>query len=306
MGRRHRTLAWTNNAPGLSATCSPIPRRARPQAQCGAHRARRFLEAQNYYDETVDGEARDQCDLSSTPAPWLGLDSPALERRAGDHHSLRRSAEIRGGPAIAPPNLLYSMPGNIIEGSLRTFWGGNGTPPNTILGEFPDRAQERGLEHHQRGSRGHRQRADHPGDRLPEQHQARNPGRSASSSTSSRSGARSSGALAGRARSGPGQRALRRGYPELRDHEPSPRLSRLLPGGSTTTNLLLDRLVTLEAATTYVVMIRHLADNDTERSTVSTAAGLGSRGAHRGLDHRPRRRAISGRSASRTSTRWMC
>ena len=38
--------------------------------------------------------------------------------------------------------------------------------------------------------------------------------------------------------------------------------SGFVPAGSTPTNLLLDRLVTLDAATTYELMVRHLATNN--------------------------------------------
>lgn len=50
-------------------------------------------------------------------------------------------------------------------------------------------------------------------------------------------------------------------------------VSGFCPAGSTTTRLLLDRSVTLAAATTYSLILRHQADNTVERTTVSTAAG---------------------------------
>lgn len=97
------------------------------------------LEVASYWDEAVHGTTRDRCDVlvNDRRAAWDWIKTILQEGRA---------ALIPSGGLLklvvdraAAPNLLYSTPGNILEGSVTSRQGdGEGPPPNTLRGQFPD------------------------------------------------------------------------------------------------------------------------------------------------------------------------
>lgn len=231
-----------------------------------------FLDVQAYYDEFVDGETRDLCDILIN------------ERRQGWDWLKELMGEGRG--AIIPsggklkcvverdrfPNLPYSMPGNILEGSLQTTWGGQGSPPNTIRGEFPDEDRNEVLSV-----------VEYPEDIGTE------PVRE--ELVSLRSIVRRSQAYREIAFRLKKLRNVKRRFAwtspmtalvsepfdvdslsyDTVNHKRG--ISGFAGRDSTITMLYLDRLVSLEPATTYALTVRHLADNTSERKLIATAAG---------------------------------
>jgi len=232
-----------------------------------------LLTAQNYYDEFVDGEVRDLCDIivNDRRPGWDWVKDLLAEGRATMVPSGGKLKYIVERDRT--PNLLYAMPGNIIEGSLHTSWGGQGSPPNVLRGEYPDashkdtltvievEAEDKGSEPERsellslrsivRESQAFRELTFH----LRKRRRIKRRFRWSSPMTALVSEPFDVDSLSYLTVSN------KRGY------------SGFAPAGSTTTNLLLDRLVTLEAGKTYSLIVRHLATNSVERRTVATAAG---------------------------------
>jgi hypothetical protein len=232
-----------------------------------------FLAAQQYYDEFVDGEVRDLCDIiiNDRRPGWDWLKDLLAEGRATLIPSGGRLKYVVERDRT--PNLLYAMPGNIIEGSLQTSWGGQGSPPNVLRGEYPDAAHKETLtvievEAEDKGSEPER-----------------------SELLSLRSIVRQSQAFRELTFHLRKRRRIKRRFRWVSPmtalvSEPfdvdslsyltvthKRGVSGFVPAGSTTGNLLLDRLVTLEVGKTYSLVVRHLADNSVERRTIATAAG---------------------------------
>jgi predicted phage tail protein len=98
------------------------------------------LAVATYYNATIDGEARDLCDLVANQR------RPAVD--------WIRDLLTEGNAAVAQSNgklkLLVDKPrapvtgyleGNVVRETVLSTLGSTGTPPNTVRGEFPDRAQ---------------------------------------------------------------------------------------------------------------------------------------------------------------------
>ena len=232
------------------------------------------LVAANYWDGIVSGITRDQCDviLNDRRAGWDWAKTILQEGQAlliPSNGKLKLVVDQAGSP-----NLLYSMPGNVIEGSLtHTHGTGEGFLPNTIRGEFVDastnyRPQILEVVASDIGAEPTREeltsfvtltdirrvywalRAQLLRKRLVKRHMSWQ-----SPMTALVSEPLDLASLA---------------YETV---DMARGISGFVPAGSTTTRLLLDRLVTLAAATTYALIVRHQATNTVERKVVSTVAG---------------------------------
>jgi len=231
------------------------------------------LTVANYWDELVQGITRDECNLivNDRRAAWDWIKAVLAEGRA---------ALIPSGGKFKlvvdqanTPNLLYSMPGNIIEGSmLQRFGSGEGTLPNTIRGQFPDKNanyQLQVLEIIAPGAEAEPTReelvtiltlTDLPRVFWLLRYQILK--------------------MRLMQRSFSWQSPSTAMVSEPFDHvslsyetqDAARGISGFLAAGSTTTRLLLDRPVTL-GATTYDLIVRHQADNSVERKVVATGAG---------------------------------
>jgi hypothetical protein len=240
------------------------------------------LVAASYWAEQISGfdgeEDRDHCDLilNERRPGWdwirevLGEGNAAMILSGGKLKLVLDHAKT--------PNLLYAVPGNIVEGTLEKTDGGEGAPPNVMHGEYPDENNRGQLNVIEVSS------ADIGID------------------TSSELVRDETMTLRTIVRESQARRKLayvlsRKRLIQKRWTWVSPQgamvsepfdvdslsyltlntrrgFSGFTPAGSTTSLVPLDRLVTLQAATTYELIVRHLSDNSTERRTVATAAGV--------------------------------
>lgn len=233
------------------------------------------LTVANYWDEIAQGSTtRDECHLlvNDRRAAWDWIKTVLAEGRAAlipSGGKLKVVVDKAG-----TPNLLYGMPGNIIEGSLvRSFGNNQGLLPNTIRGQFPDKDngyQTQVLEVIAPGAESESTREELVTIytltdiarvfwllryqalknrlvqrtfrwRSPISAMVSEPFDQASLSYETQDAARGFSGFCG--------------------------------AESTTTRVVLDRLVTLAAATQYDLILRHQATNTVERKIVATGAG---------------------------------
>lgn len=232
------------------------------------------LTVANYWDEVTQGITRDECNLivNDRRAAWDWIKAVLAEGRAALVPSGGKFKLVVDKAASS--NLLYSMPGNIIEGSLlQRFGSGEGLLPNTIRGQFPDKNnayQLQILEVIAPGAEAETTReelvtiltlTDLPRVFWLLRYQILK-ARLIQRSFSWRS---------------PSTAMVSEPFDQVslsyETQDAARGISGFLASGSTTTRLLLDRLVTLAAATTYDLIVRHQADNSVERKIVATAAG---------------------------------
>lgn len=242
------------------------------------------LNVQTYWSgETIpaSGIPRDQCDIliNDRKPFWDWLKILLSEGRATLIPSAGKLKLVGDRPGS--PGLLYSMPGNIIEGSLsRTLGTGQGHIPNTQLLQFPDEADR---------FRPHLLPFRAPGTES-------DPDREASSLTAYSLIRYQHAYWMARAQL-LRQRLVQRSFEW---HSPATAMvsepfdiatlaydtpdfargiSGFLSSDSTTTRLVLDRIVTLEALPAYTVLVRHQATNVVESRALNMGAQAGQWGA---------------------------
>lgn len=237
-----------------------------------------FKDAQDYWNTEAyasSGIPRNQCDLlinDRKPAQdWIKMILSEGFAALPPSGGLLKLIVDQPGSA----GLLYSSPGNMLENTLvRTLGSGQGLLPNTIQLQFPDEAD---------GFRPHMITYRMPGTESEPQREA--------SPLTLYSHIRFQHAwwYARRVllRQRLVQRTLQWQSPlTAMVSEPFDKVSvaydtsdygrgvsGFLGSESTTTRLVLDRIVTLAAATTYTLIVRHQATNSGETRTVATTAG---------------------------------
>jgi hypothetical protein len=233
------------------------------------------VEIANYWDEEVEGIARDSCNvlLNDRRAGLDWIKSILVEGHAAlipSAGQLKLIVERAGSPA-----LLYSMPGNMSEGSLvQTMGSGQGEVTNTLIGQFADASAGYNLQPFT---------VTAPGAES-------EPVRSELVTILTLTDiARVYWLLRSKILR---KRLVQRHFSWV---SPSTALvsepfdlvslaydssnfvrgvSGFCPQGSTTGRLLLDRPVTLAPSTTYALILRHQADNTREDRLLSTTAGV--------------------------------
>lgn len=243
-----------------------------------------FLAIQNYWSGEAypaSGIPRDQCDIliNDRRQAWDWIKIILSEGRASlvpSAGQLKLVADMPGSPG-----LLYSSPGNIIESSInRTFGTGKGLLPNTILLQFPDEADN---------YRPHMISLRATGTEAETQREA--------SALSMYSLIRYQHAYWMARYELLRERLVQKHYqwsspPTAMVSEPldiaalvydTPDFLRGISGffssDSTTTRLVLDRIVMLEALPSYTVLIRHQATNVVESRQLNMGAQAGQWGA---------------------------
>jgi hypothetical protein len=242
------------------------------------------LDVQHYWSGEAapdTGIPRDQCDLlvnDRRPA-WDWLKMLLGEGRAAlipSNGQLKLVVDRAG-----TPDLLYSMPGNIVEGTLsQTLGSGQGLIPNTLMLQFPDvadRYQPHLLVYRANDTESEPQRE--------------------SSALTMYTLTRYEHAYWMARYSLLRQRLIQRHLlwqspmtalvSEPLDHVmlayETPDFSRGVSGflgaDSTASRLVLDRLVTLDAVSSYTMLVRHQATNEVEQRQINMGAQAGEWGA---------------------------
>ena len=230
--------------------------------------------AANYWDTEQHGITIDQCDalINDRRVAWDWMKTLLTEGKATLIPSGGKLKLIVD--TLDDPQLLYSMPGNIIEGSLHHSKGsGEGTLPNTILGQFPDAGANYMLQPVV-------VEAEDIGDEP-----TRSDLVTISTVTDVRRVYWMLNSQLKRHRlvqrhvtwQSPQTAMVSEPFDIVSLAYDTPDFQRgvsgFLSSDSTTTRLVLDRLVTLAPSTTYALMVRHQQTNTVERTTVATGAG---------------------------------